>query len=86
VKTERRALELYREVALARDIPDEGLRKGDVAVLVDRVSGDRGAQGCVLEVFNALGETLKVVTVPESAVEPITAGEILSVRAYRQTA
>jgi hypothetical protein len=34
----------------------------------------------VLELFNALGESIGVVTVPEDAVEPLRADEVLSVR------
>jgi hypothetical protein len=35
----------------------------------------------VLEVFNALGESIAVVTVPEDAVEPLSADDgVLSVR------
>jgi hypothetical protein len=36
-------------------------------------------RGCVLELFNALGESIRVVTVPEDAVEPLRADEVLSV-------
>jgi hypothetical protein len=39
-----------------------------------------GPGGCVREVFNALGESIAVVTVPEDAVEPLRADEVLSVR------
>jgi hypothetical protein len=39
-----------------------------------------GPRGCVLELFNALGESIGVVTVPEDAVEPLRADEVLSVR------
>ena len=39
-----------------------------------------GPRGCVLELFNALGESIGVVTVPEDAVEPLGADEVLSVR------
>ena len=40
----------------------------------------REARGCVLEVFNTLGESIAVVTVPETAVEPLRADEVLAVR------
>ena len=39
-----------------------------------------GPRGCVLELFNAVGESIGVVTVPEDAVEPLRADEVLSVR------
>jgi len=52
-----------------------------VATLVDFVDHpSTGPGGCVLELFNALGESIGVVTVPEDAVEPLRADEVLSVR------
>jgi hypothetical protein len=62
---------------------DAGKAKGagDVATLVDFVDHPAPRpRGCVLELFNALGESLGVVTVPEDAVEPLRADEVLSVR------
>ena len=72
---------LYQRVALKRDLPEHGLKKGDVATLVDYVPGPEGRElGCVLEVFNALGESIAVMAVRESEVEGLHAGEVLSVR------
>lgn len=74
---------LFSEVALTRDVPAEGLCRGDVATLIDYVPGTEasgGEEGCVLEVFNALGESIAVVAVPVSAIEPLRANEVLSVR------
>ncbi|MBI4384187.1 MAG: DUF4926 domain-containing protein [Nitrospinae bacterium] len=74
-------LALYQRVALATDEPEFRLKKGDVAMLVDYVPHPSGGEdGCVLEIFNALGESIAVVTVRESHVEPLQADEILSVR------
>ncbi|NJL98825.1 MAG: DUF4926 domain-containing protein [Synechococcaceae cyanobacterium SM2_3_2] len=76
-------IELYERVALTRDIPTEGLRKGDVAYLLERIPHSHGGEpGCVLEVFNAIGESLRVVAVPESAVAALRADEVLAVRTY----
>lgn len=76
-------LELYREVALTRDLPDYELRAGDIATLVDFVPHPSdGGEGCVLEVFNAVGESLTVIAVPISAVEALRADEILTVRSF----
>jgi Domain of unknown function (DUF4926) len=72
---------LYQEVALTRDLPEYGLRSGDVAMLVDFVPHPTNdAEGCVLEVFNAIGESFAVIAVPISAVEILRQDEILSVR------
>ncbi|NJL20205.1 MAG: DUF4926 domain-containing protein [Leptolyngbyaceae cyanobacterium SM1_3_5] len=74
-------IELYQEVALTRDLPEYGLRSGDVAVLVDFVPHpSSGEEGCVLEVFNAIGESFAVIAVPISVVEVLRPDEILTVR------
>ena len=74
-------LSLYQRVALAADEPELYLKKGDVAMLVDYVPHPSGGEdGYVLEIFNALGESLAVVTVRESHVEPLKADEVLTVR------
>jgi hypothetical protein len=52
-----------------------------VATLIDFVEHpSSGPRGCILELFNALGESIGVVTVPADAVEPLRADEVLSVR------
>jgi len=78
-------LELYQRVALCRDLPLHQLKKGDVAMLVDRVPHpNEGEDGCVLEIFNALGESILVVAVSRSDVELLRADEVLSVRSLVQ--
>jgi len=73
--------QLYQRVALGRDVAEHNLRKGDVAVLVDRVPHPKGGrEGCVLEVFSALDESVAVVVVPETDVEQLRADDRLSVR------
>ena len=76
------AFESYKQVALARDIPEDGLRKGDIATVVDRhpSSEPDGEEGYSLEVFNALGETILVTVVPASAIEPLREDQLFSVR------
>jgi hypothetical protein len=71
---------LFKEVALSRDIPEEGLKKGDIAMVVDHHPVSKGEDGYSLEVFNALGETIVVTVVPESAIEPLRANQVLSAR------
>ena len=72
---------LYQRVALQRDLLEHGLKRGDVAVLVDHVPHPGGGEdGCILEVFNALGESIAVVTVKESEIESLQADEVLAVR------
>lgn len=76
-------LEPYQEVALIQDFPEYQLRSGDVATLIDFVAHPEGGEmGCVLEVFNAIGDSLTVITVPASAVQALRSDEILSVRGF----
>lgn len=75
------ALQLYDRVALKIAVQEHGLRTGDVATLVDFVDHPSGGvRGCILEIFNALGKSIAIVTVPETAVEPLRADEVFSVR------
>ena len=39
-----------------------------------------GEDGYSLEVFNAVGETISVITVAESQIEPLMSNEVLHVR------
>jgi hypothetical protein len=78
-------LELYQEVALTCDVPEHQLRVGDIATLIDFISHPTGGEeGCILEVFNAVGESIAVVAVPVSAVEALRADKILTVRSLAQ--
>ncbi len=72
---------LYERVALARDIDEHSLRKGDVATVVDRVPHpQQGEPGIVLEICNALGESIKTVVVRESEIERLQADEVFAIR------
>jgi hypothetical protein len=78
---EEMSLPLYQRVALKRDLLEHNLRRGDVATLLDFVPHPgNGEQGCVVEVFNALGESIAVIAVPESDLEGLRADEVLAVR------
>lgn len=66
-------IELYQEITLTGDIPQQQLKQGDIATLVDFIPHPTGGEtGCILEIFNPLGESLRVVTVPISAIKPLT--------------
>ena len=80
VRRNMMAYQLYEEVVLLKDIADKGLLKGDVATIVDHHPVSEGEDGYSLEVFNALGETLIVITLPESAIAPLTANDVFTVR------
>ncbi len=72
---------LYEEVALTHDLPEENLKEGDVAVVVDYLPHPTGGkEGAILEVFNAVGESMAVVVVPISAIESLRADQVPMVR------
>ena len=77
---------LFTDMALSRDLPAHGLRRGDVVRLVDNHTGEGGKEGYSIEVFNALGETVAVTTVEAGALEPLSQDEVLSVRHRRPAA
>ncbi|MGR3179422.1 MAG: DUF4926 domain-containing protein [Candidatus Anammoxibacter sp.] len=71
---------LFEEVVLKHDIPENKLKKGDVATVVEYHPVSDGENGYSLEVFNVLGDTIAVITVSESAIELLTSNEVFSVR------
>ena len=72
--------ELYTGAVLTRDVPAKALCAGDVVKIVDRHPVPDGEDGYSIEVFNALGDTIAVTSVPESALEPLLPNEVFSVR------
>ena len=71
---------LYTEVVLRKDIPEKKLKKGDVATIVEYHAATDFEDGYTLEVFNALGDTIAVVTVAESDIDTLKESDILSAR------
>ncbi len=71
----------FRRVVLTTDLPGEGLRAGDIGVVVEHYPG-RGdvPEGYELEFFAGTGETVALVSVPVTAVRETTDHEVLSVR------
>ena len=72
--------ELFTRVALRDDFPSHKLRRGDVATIVEHHPVTDGEDGYSLEVFNAVGETIAVLVVSESQIEPLMNNEILHIR------
>jgi len=73
--------DLFQRVVLTRDLPKEGLRAGDVGVVVEHYPA-RGntPEGYELEFFTATGQTVAVVSVPADQVREASDHEVLSVR------
>jgi hypothetical protein len=71
-------LELFKEAVITRDIPEEHIEKGDLVMVIDYL--DDPEPGYMLEIFDALGKSISVVSVPEADVESLHDGERLQVR------
>ena len=79
-------LELFSEVTLTQNIDEYNLKVGDVATLVDFVPHPNGKEnGCILEIFNAVGESINVVTVSKCAIQPLQANQMLTTRLLSAT-
>ena len=79
------AYKLFTRVSLAEDLPEYGLHKGDLATIVERHEGKPGQEtGYSLEVFNAVGETITVLVMEESKINPVKENEILHVRRFEK--
>jgi hypothetical protein len=73
--------ELYSQIALAEDIPEHGLKRGDVARVVETIPPEHAEpRSYVLEVFNALGESMNVIIVAAKQIEPLRNDEYFTVR------
>ncbi len=71
---------LYTDAALTCDVPEHRLKRGDIVKLVDHHVAPDGTEGYSVEVFNAVGGTLAVITVPASALEALRPDKVLSAR------
>jgi hypothetical protein len=72
--------ELYTRIVVTRDVPEADLQQGDTAMYIDYIPVSAGEDGAILEVFNALGDSLAVVSVPMSAIAPLDANYVPTVR------
>lgn len=72
---------LYERVVLLKDVPEEGLKKGDVVTTVEFLEARRDLPNAYyVEAFNALGKTIAVFIVEEDNLEALTANDVLQVR------
>lgn len=72
--------ELFSDVVLLKDLPEEKLKKGDIATVVEHHPSESSENGYTLEVFNAIGDTIAVITVTESDIESLKESDVLRVR------
>ncbi len=73
-------LELYKDAVLACDLPQHRLRRGDIVKLVDHHVAPDNTEGYSIEVFNAVGDTIAVTSVPTAALETLREDEVFSAR------
>jgi hypothetical protein len=74
-------LALFERVVLIEDLPAEGLKAGDVGVVVEHYPAREDVpEGYELEFFSASGQTIAVASVPASRVRKATERDVLSVR------
>jgi hypothetical protein len=71
---------LYTDVILLEDMPEEGLRAGDVGVVVERHDVAGREPGYSVEFFDMLGSTVSVVTMPGSALRAPTPADRPAIR------
>lgn len=77
---------LFRRVVLTTDLPGEGLKAGDLGVVVEHHAGRTDMPDAYeLEFFSVTGETLAVVSVPVASVREPTGKDVICVRALERT-
>ena len=70
------AFELLDTVVLKRDLPEQGLRAGDLGAVVELYEGAVEA-----EFVRPSGQTTALVTLTASDLRPVAATDVLAVRA-----
>jgi hypothetical protein len=61
----------FRHSISDADVPARRFHRGDTVKLVDHNVAPDGTEGYSIEVFNALGDTIAVTSVPASALEAL---------------
>jgi len=78
--------ELYKDVVLVRDVPEENLYAGDVGTVVERHEIAGREVGYSVEFFDMIGNPVAVVTLPVSALRAPTHADRPAVRSERVAA
>jgi hypothetical protein len=68
--------QLYQEIVLAADVPEHGLRRGDMGTVVHVYPNG----GFEVEFFTASGKTRAVVTLRQSDIRLASDNELVAVR------
>lgn len=74
--------DMFGDVVLTRDVPEHGVRAGDIGTVVERhvVPGVNEEEGYSVEFFDMAGNTVAVATLPASALRQPTAADRPAVR------
>jgi hypothetical protein len=78
-------LELYKDAVLMVDLPNEGLRAGDVGTVIERHQAAQDVVGYSIEFFDMTGRTVAVTTVSASNLRAPTSSDLPSVRAMAKS-
>ena len=70
-------MEELETVVLGRDVPEHGLKSGDIGAVVHRYADSKAFE---VEFVTAEGKTIALLTLAEEDIRPIRTGEILHVR------
>jgi hypothetical protein len=76
------AFELYTDVILTADLPEEQLKAGDVGTIVERHAVPGMEDGYSVEFFDMTGHTVAVVTVQSSILRSPTRADRPAVREF----
>ena len=68
-------------VVLDRDLPKDGLRRGDLGAVVETFEPD----GLEVEFVTAAGKTQALVTLKETDVRSVADGDLIAVRSLRKS-
>lgn len=77
--------QLYTDVVLLRDVPEDGLFAGDVGVVVERHQAAGRETGYSVEFFDMLGNTVAVAILPASILRVPTHADRPAVRSQSVT-
>lgn len=72
--------ELYSDVILVEDLPEEGLYAGDIGTVVEQHNIEKLETGYSVEFFDMLGNAVAVATLPESSLRTPTRADRPTVR------
>ena len=76
------SFKLLDVVVIARDLPEHGLREGDLGTIVELYEDE----GVEVEVLDGQGDTIAVVSLPVGDVRAMRATDVPSVRPLRESA